>query len=156
MRKIFFTLLILSFALIFQAKAAFAESIPVKLTSEQKITTCNRNLQEGDNITLITTDDIFVNSKLLIKKGTQTEGLITSLVDNDFESVPASIYAEQFKIKDVNGKIRKLNGVVFKEGRNHWMLNQFLPFVATIIRGGESFILPNKDFFTLHMEVNNE
>lgn len=156
MKKGIFTILILYLALTLSAKTAFAQSIPVKLTSAQKITTCDRTLQEGDSIKLVTTEDIFVNSKLLIKKGTETEGVITSLVDNYFASVPASIYAEQFRIKDVRGNILKLNGIVYKSGRSHWMFNQFLPITATIIRGGEAFILPNKDFYTLHLEVNNE
>ncbi len=147
--------LTLIFIQIFSVEA-FAKTIAIKLTPDTIISTSKDKYQEGDNITLKTTEDIFNNKNLIIKKGTIAEGLITSLKPNDFVSVPAEIYAEQFKIKDINGKILHLNGIIDKKGRDHHLFNQFLPFIIGFERGGEVFITPNKDIFTLYLEVQDD
>lgn|SRR5574344_460815 len=135
---------------------AFSEEIPVKLTSKQLISTSKGTLHEGDYINLVSVKDVYSGSKLLIKQGAVATGLVTSLVDNDFCSVPAQIYAEQFRIKNVSGRTVDLNGIVVKKGRNHFMFNQFIPFVINFERGGEAFIYPSKDIFTLYVEVKDD
>lgn len=135
---------------------SIAKDIPVKIKPLVKISTSNNKLHEGDNINFVIAQDICINSKLYLKAGSPVIGVITSLVDNDFTCQEASIYAEHFKTKDVNGKTINLNGIVYKKGRNHWMLTQFLVGVYIFIRGGEAQIVPNKDFFNLYLEANND
>jgi len=132
--------------------SVFSKEIPVKVVPDSEITTSNGNLQEGDNINLVTAEDIYVDSKLYIKKGENVSGVITSLVNNDFTCQSASIYAEQFKVKNVDGKTIKLNGIVYKNGRNHSYITQFMPDFFQLIRGGEAKIVPQKDSFTLYLE----
>lgn len=138
------------------ASSAYAKDIPVQLKTISKISTSNVNLQEGDNINLIVADDVYLDSKLYIKKGTNAVGIVTSLTSNDFTCQEAQIYAEQFKVKNTNGKIVKINGVVYKKGRNHSLVTQYLPYGYSFIRGGEAQILPQKDVFTLYLDLKNK
>ena len=135
---------------------AFAKDVPVKVETLLKISTSDVSLHEGDSITLNVANDIYVNSKLYIRKGAIAEGIVTSLVDNGFTCQEASIYAENFRVKTVNGDMVKLKGIVYKKGRNHYMVTQFLPFGYVFIRGGEAQILPEEDSFILHMEEKND
>lgn len=132
----------------------WAKDIPVQLEATSKISTANVNMQEGDNLNLVVVDDVYLDSKLYIAKGTAVVGVITSLVNNNFTCQEASIYAESFRVKTVDGKIVKLKGIVHKEGRNHSLVTQYLPIGYHLIRGGEAEILPQKDVFTLYLESN--
>lgn len=142
--------------------AVFSKEIVVKVVPEREISTADRSLQEGDDINLITSEDVYVDSKLFIKKGEQVQGVVTSLVDNDFTCQSASIYAENFKVKTVDGKTVKLNGIVYKNGRNHNYVTQYIPDnlgaanLFFFIRGGEAKIVPNKDSFTLYLDDNKK
>lgn len=148
---------------------ALGKEIPVKIDALSKISTSDVHLQEGDSVHFRVLDDVYVNSNLYIKKGTEAVGVITSLVNNGFTCQEASIYAEQFRVKDISGKNVKLKGIVFKQGRNHGLFTQYWPeytqfcpwFVSflsngfTFIRGGEAKILPEKDIYTLYLENNS-
>jgi len=147
---IIFTVLFLTFNMV------FAADIPVKVETLSKISTSDGHLQEGDNINFVVADDIYVDSKLLIKKGESVTGVITSLVNNDFTCQSASIYAENFKARTIDGKIVKLNGIVYKEGRNHSFVTQYLENGFQLIRGGEAQILPKKDSFMLYLKEDHK
>lgn len=137
-----------------------SSEIPVKVISESIISTSGKELQEGDDINLVIAEDVYINSKLFIKKGEPVKGVITSLVDNGFTCQPASIYAENFKVKNINGKTVKLKGIVYKNGRNHSYFTQYIPDNTVFlnlfffIRGGEAKIVPNKDSFILYLKDN--
>ena len=146
-------LLVLLFAL---NSLVWAKDIPIQLEAASKISTANINMQEGDNLNLIVADDVYLESKLYIKKGTSVVGVITSLVNNGFTCQEASIYAESFRVKTVDGNTIKLKGIVHKEGRNHSLVTQYLPIGYHFIRGGEAEILPQKDIFTLYLETNEQ
>lgn len=133
-----------------------AKDIPVKIETLSKISTSNINMHEGDNINFVIANDVYVGSKLYLKKGEEVTGVITSLVDNGFTCQEASIYAEQFRVKNINGETIKLKGIIYHKGRNHWMLTQFLPGVSVLIRGGEAQIIPEKDSFTLYLDGIND
>lgn len=152
LKKILISLVL--FLLLDLNSSAFSKDIPVPLITNTKISTSNVNLQEGDNINLLVADDVYLNNKLYIKKGSNAVGVITSLTKNDFTCQEAQIYAEQFKVKNVDGNIVKISGVVHKEGRNHSLMTQYMPFGYHIIRGGEAQILPEKDTFTLYLKNN--
>lgn len=152
MLKKFLILLVFMFS---YSQISFAKDIPVQVKTLSKISTSNVHLQEGDSIELVVVNDVTCSNKVLIKAGTKVIGVITSLEYNGFTCQEASIYAENFQTKDTLGNNVKLKGLIFKKGRNHWMLMQFLPVYA-FIRGGEAQILPGKDLFTLYLGVNNE
>lgn len=147
------SLLVLILILLF-AQMTTAKELQVKVYSPIKITTSNSHLQEGDSINFILANDVYLNSKVYLKKGETVSGIITSINNNGFVCKEASIYAENFKVKNVNGKRVSLNGVVYKKGRTHELFTQFIPFVPEIIRGGEVQIKPQKDIFILYFEDN--
>jgi hypothetical protein len=143
--------IILSLILISVGLCSFASEQLVTLYSPAKITTSDLNLKEGDEINFAISKDIYVNSKLLIKKDEKVTGIITSLEPNGFGCKEASIYSENFKTKSIDGKEIKLSGIIYKKGRTHWMFTQFIPLLPTTIRGGEVQIKQN-DTFELILE----
>lgn len=152
MDKKLFLLLILS-AL---GQVSIAKEIPVNIKPVSKITTSNVNLQEGDQVNFVITDDVFINSKLYLKKNESVSGIITSLEENDYLYKPANLYIDNFVTKDADEKTIKLKGIVYKKGNDHWMITQFIPFPCAVLRGGEVQIKPKnkKDVFTLILEDN--
>lgn len=147
-KRILLTLIILFSLNMF----AMADEIPVKLTPLDPISTANVDLREGDKINLIVADDVVLNSNVYIKKGSVATGVITSLVDNGFVCQEASLYVENFKVKNTQGKQVKLDGIVYKKGRNHSYVTQFLGDVFCFIRGGEAKMEPIKDTYTLYVK----
>lgn len=135
----------------FSFERALAQDIPVQVKSLSKISTSNINLQEGDTINFVVADNIYVKSKLYFKANESVQGIITSLNNNTFACQEASIYAENFSVKNVNGENISLKGIIYKKGRNHALFAQFVPVLYIFIRGGEAQILPQKDTFTLYI-----
>lgn len=146
MKKI---ILLAIFALIF-SNTVFAKDIPVKIKPMQKITTSDLNLIEGDKVEFATSEDVFVNSKLYIKKGQKISGCITSIVPNGFLVEPATIYIENFRTIDVNKNSVKFKGIIYKSGNDHDEITEF--FMSNFLRGGEVQIKPKKDEFTIYVE----
>lgn len=145
--------IIISFILIAIGGIVYAKELEIKVYSPTKITTSNLDLKEGDRIEFETVQDTYLNSKLYLKKGEKVIGVITSLEDNGFCCKEAVIYAESFRAKTFDGNTIKLNGLICKKGRTHWMFTQFLPFIPELIRGGEVQIT-KKDRFNLYIEDN--
>lgn len=144
---------ILGLFLISIGLCSFAKEQIVTLYAPAKITTSNPTLKEGDQINFAVANDIYVGSKLFIKKDEKVTGIITSLKPNGFGCEEASIYSENYKTVNVEGKELELNGIIYKKGRTHWMFTQFLLFFPTFIRGGEVQIEPG-DTFELILEDN--
>jgi len=155
-----FLLTFLLFLLV--SNCVLAHEISLSVVPASKMSTSSRNLREGDSINFLTADDTMLGGKVYIKKDTEVTGLVTSLVHNDFTCQEASIYAENFRVKNVDGKTVKLKGIVYVKGRNHGLLTQFIPIVPNFpiayqfIRGGEVKLDPQKDSFTLYLEVKDE
>lgn len=146
-KKLLFFILIF-----FMAKPVFAKDLPIQVVPESKITTSSFNLKEGDDISFVVAKDIYIDSKLYFKKGEKVTGLITSLVDNGFNCQEASIYIENFHLKNIHNENINLSGIVYRKGHDHSMLIQFIPILYPFVRGGEVQILPEKDVFTLYMD----
>lgn len=149
MKKLFLLVILL-----FIGKTSIAKEVPVNIKPVNKITTSNVNLQEGDNANFVIKDDVFINSKLYLKKNALVSGIITSLEENDYQYKPATLYVDNFVTKDVDNKTVKLKGIIYKKGNDHWMVTQFIPIPLMILRGGEVQIKPKKDVFTLILEDN--
>lgn len=146
MKKLFLLIVLLLFS-----SQVFAKDIPVKIYAPKKISTSNINLQDGDYVEFKTLSDVVLNSNLYIKKDELVLGLITDMHDNQFGSKEASVYIENFTVKNTEGKIINLGGFIYKKGNNHWMLTQILPGLPLFFRGGEVQINPN-DTFDLYIK----
>lgn len=143
-------LLLINFIFLFQIFPCLAKEIPVNIVPVSKITTCNENIQEGDFIDFFVAENVNVKSKIFIPKGQKVRGTLTTLEDNDILLKPASIYIEDFKTTDINGKEVNLNGIVYKKGNDHSLFKEII--LIDFIRGGEVFLTPEKDKFTLFLE----
>lgn len=132
-----------------------AKEIPVKIKPITKITTANTNLQEGDNVNFEVVDDVLVNSHIYFKKGAEVVGEITSIEDNDYLYTPAKLYIEDFKARNTDGNMIKMNGAIFKAGNDHSWLTQFIPLPFVYLRGGEVQIKPKEDIFILFLKESD-
>ena len=113
----------------------------VKITPKQVYSTSKAYPQEGDYIEFVTVEDIAG-----IKKGTVVTGLLTEKTENNFEGKIGSFYIEQFKI---NGK--NLDGIIYQKGNPHALFLEHI-FNSMWVRGGEAFLVPDKDIFTLYLK----
>jgi len=131
----------------------FAADIAVKITPTQEYSTCNPVPKEGDFIDFIVVED--VNE---IKAGTLVKGLLTERIENGFSGDVASLYIEQFK---VNGK--NLSGIIYQKGNPHAIYFEYFDWIVSLpikifnpsnsfIRGGEAFLRPNADVYTLYLK----
>lgn len=143
-------LILIFFIFLLQVFPCIATEIPVNIVPANKITTCNENIQEGDFIEFIVAQNVNVKSKIFIPKGQKVRGILTTLEDNDILLKPASIYIEDFKTTDINGKEVSLNGIVYKKGNDHSLFKEII--LIDFIRGGEVFLAPEKDKFILFLE----
>lgn len=149
-KKIFFliTLLLLT-------QQVFASEFEVKITPKMEYSTCKNFPQVGDYLDFVTVDDVAG-----IKAGTLVQGLLTEKEDNGFAGKVATLYIEQFK---VNGK--NLTGTIYQKGNPHsiyfdyfdWLVAfpiklLFLDETLSYVRGGEAFLIPEKDVFTLYLK----
>lgn len=131
----------------------FASEIAIKITPAKLYTTCNNEIKEGDFLEFKTVEDAEQ-----IKAGTVVTGLLTERKENGFSCEVASLYIEQFR---VNGKI--LDGIIYQKGNEHpiyfeyfdWLFSMPLKIFSpenSFIRGGEAFLRPDKDIFTLYLK----
>ena len=137
--------------LVFQQ--AFAVETVVKITPAMQYSTCQTLPKEGDYIEFKTIEDTEN-----IKAGTTVTGLLTERKENGFSGKVGSFYIEQFK---VNGK--NLNGVIYQKGNEHPIYYEYFDGLFSLplkifspensfVRGGEAFLRPNKDVFTLYLK----
>ena len=137
--------------LIFQQ--AFAFETIVKVTPAKFYSTCNSVPKEGDYLDFIVLEDVGS-----VKAGTSVTGLLTERKENGFSGKVASFYIEQFKI---NGK--NLNGIIYTKGNQHQVYYEYFDWLFSLplkifspensfVRGGETFLRPNKDIFTLYLK----
>lgn len=118
---------------------SFAEEIPVTITPIKKITTADKNLQEGN---LVEFKDIKTKEIIL--------GTIKELSPNGFAGEQASLLIGDFQYKNSN---KKLNGEIFIKGGEHKKYQDLadagIAPVIGIIRGGEVILKPEKTQLTI-------
>lgn len=145
-------LLVLSFLILF-SQNVIANEISVKITPKIKYSTCNKLPQVGDFMEFVTVENVQG-----IPKGTTVQGLLTEKEDNGFSGKIASYYIEQFKL---NGK--NLSGIVYVKGNEHPIYFNYFDWLVAFpmkifdvslsyVRGGEAFLIPQKDIFTLYLK----
>lgn len=148
-----FKRLLTAIFIIFIAQQSYAKEIPVKITPAKKYSTTNITPKEGDYVKFVTTENI--NG---IKAGTPVIGILSERSENGFGGKTAELYIEQFKINDKN-----LNGIVYKKGNPHEIYFEYFDNILALplkifddscsyIRGGEAFLKPNIDIFTLYLK----
>lgn len=148
-----FKRLLIAVFIIFIAQQSYAKEIAIKITPVKEYSTANLTPKEGDYIKFLTTEDSGG-----IKAGTPVTGLLTERSENGFGGKVASLYIEQFKI---NGK--KMDGIVYKKGNPHEIYFEYFDFIFALplkvfdpscsyVRGGEAFLKPNVDIFTLYLK----
>ncbi len=131
---------------------AFAMETAVKVTPAIKYSTSKATPKEGDYIEFKTIEDIGQ-----IKAGTKVTGLLTERKENGFSKKTGSLYIEQFKM---NGK--NLDGIVYQKGNEHPVYFEYFDWLFSLpirifspensfVRGGEAFLKPNVDIFTLYL-----
>jgi len=148
-KKIFLTII----CLFLFVTVVFSKEVAVKISPVKVITTSDLKLKIGDCVEFSLAEDINLNSKCL-KKGDKVYGIVTSREENGFLGQVASVYIENFYIKDSCGKRIKLKGVIYKKGTCHDVITGFLQLFLVVIRGGEVWIKPGEDLFTLYAEVS--
>ena len=127
---------------------SFAEDIPVTVTPIQKISTCDKNLKEGDTV-------YFKD----IKTGEEISATIKEIQPNSFAGEVASLYITNFKYKN-SPKI--LSGQIYIKGGEHKkyqdMTEAGIAPVNVLIRGGEVILKPEKTKLTIFFNdyVNSE
>lgn len=138
------------FILLFCTQQVFAKEIAIQITPAHVYKTSNNGIKEGDFIEFVTVDDV-----ANFKKGTTVIGLVTEVVENGFGGRVATVYIEQFKLN----KNKNLKGIVYQKGNTHPIFFEYFGNVDdsslgfSPIRGGEAFLRPHKDIFTLYLEV---
>ena len=149
-KKIFFliTLLLLT-------QQVFASEFEIKITPKKEYSTCKNYPQVGDYLDFVIVEDVAG-----IKAGTLVQGLLTEKEDNGFAGKVATLYVEQFK---VNGK--DLSGTIYQKGNTHSIYFNYFDWIFALpiklllldnevsyVRGGEAFLIPQKDLFTLYLK----
>ena len=136
--------------LIFCTQQVLAKEIAVQVTPAHVYKTSNNAIKEGDFIEFVTVQDV-----ANLKKGTQVQGLVTEVRENGFGGRIATVYIEQFKTNTGS----PLKGIIYQKGNPHPLFFEYIGTPSSDnlgfspIRGGEVFLRPNKDFFTLYLEV---
>ncbi|MDD3238430.1 MAG: hypothetical protein PHV37_10090 [Candidatus Gastranaerophilales bacterium] len=139
-----------SFIAIFLAQPAFSKDIPVLLSPEVTLSTTSDVPQEGDIIKFKVKQTVTYKN-LTINKNAVASGMLASREENDYYGKVASLYIDQLRVCGSNGESIKLKGVILKKGNDHPNLSDWGFF---LIRGGEAFLRPKKDIFTVFLEVN--
>lgn len=145
MLKRIFAILVLTFC----TQQVFANEVALQITPAKEYKTSNNGIKEGDTLEFVT-----VNCVSNIKKGTSISGLVTEVKENGFGGRVATVYIEQFKVNN-----KPLKGIIYKKGNPHPIFFEYFGNVDdsslgfSPIRGGEVFLRPNKDIFTLYLEV---
>jgi hypothetical protein len=163
--------LILCPALFCLALPVFAEKIPIKIEPIQVISTDHDEIEVGDWINFQTIDDIYVNDKLYIEKGTKVAGVVDFIHPNGWGGDSADIVFKTFYTIDVdNTKIKidsplEINGnseaanqarsVGVNEAGNitsFLIRSPFIVYVSFIVRGAEINIEPDTKIYNLFIE----
>lgn len=152
MRKLIFNFLTIFFIMLFFLSVPVFGDTLVVVSPKVKITTSDQDLKEGDSLDFVVLNDVFMNNKLIIEKGSLAQGIVTYLEPNTWAGSVAKLTVEQFVVRDINNKRIKLIGNVYKEGSSH---DFFLDLTHNfLIRGGEAQIKPKKNKFNFYIKEN--
>lgn len=135
---------------------AFAETVPIKITPAQIISTTNNEIEVGDKIKFKTVNDVYYKNNLYIKKGTPVFGTVDYLAENGWAYDNAQIDFKTFKTRDVNGNTITINNNLSINGfeilkYKSKRFAQFFNYCGVVWRGKEVEILPEQENITFNI-----
>ena len=152
MIKIF--IYILSFLLL-TAPAAIAEKISVKIAPAQIISTHHDEVELGDKIPFEVVNDVTIDGKLYIKKGTIIYGTVDFVHPNGWAGDNAEIWFKTFLITTSENKKINVDYTLKIKGNNDKANNikQALAYyILRLIRGSEIYVEPDTKIYNLFIE----
>lgn len=133
----------------------FAEKIPVKLTNAELLSTKHDEIEVGDLIDFKTLNDIYVEDKLYIKKGTKVIGTVDFVHNNGWGGDSAEIKIKKIILKNANGEKITINYPISINGNSetaNTLKQLILSNIFIFIRGSELYIEPEKIRFSVFIE----
>jgi len=142
--------------------AAFAEKIPVKITPSQVISTKQNEIEVGDLILFKTVNDVSIDDKIFIKKGSKVLGTVDFVHNNGWAGDSAEVRFKTFAMKNVEGQKITTNSQLVIDGNVETIntskqavsgaLSMLLSRFLIVLRGSEVFVEPNSKVFNIFIE----
>ena len=157
---------------------AFAEKISVKIAPAQIISTNLDEIEVGDRINFEAVNDVYINSKLYISKGSKIVGVVDFVHNNGWGGDSAEIVFKNFYTTDVNDNKVIISYPLVIDGKEEMASNvrevankglvavgprvvtrfvrpfrflhyQYLSYVGFAIRGAEINVEPDTQIYNL-------
>lgn len=141
--------------LIFASTASFAEKIPVKIAPTKMISTHHDEIELGDNIPFEIVNDVYIDDKIYLKKGTIVLGTVDFVHPNGWAGDNAEIWFKSFSVKQPNCKNFDIDYSLKIKGNSERANNikQALAYyVIRLVRGSEIFIEPDSKIYNIFIE----
>ncbi len=133
----------------------YAEKVPVRFSPAQIISTEHDEVQLGDWIEFKIVNDVYLDGKIYLKKGTLIIGVVDFVHENGWVKDKAEISFKTFYTKDVNGKKIEINyplvltqKLLVKNNIKKLALQE----IESLIRGQEICIEPDTVSFNIFIE----
>jgi len=152
--------LLLILVLLCSFQTAFAEKIPIRITPAQIISTKQDEIEMGDWVSFDVVNNVYVNDKLYISKGTPIYGFVDFFHPNGWAADSADIKFKTFKTLDtkgnkitidypltINGNSKKANDI-----KQYLSWQYAISGLLILVRGSEIYIEPDKELFNLFIE----
>lgn len=140
---------------IFAANPCFADKIPVKIAPTKVISTHHDEVELGDKIPFEVVNNIYIDNKLYIKKGTTVIGTVDFLHPNGWAGDSAEIWLNHFLImipekKNINADYTLK--IVGNSSKANNIKQAIAYYIIRLVRGSEVFIEPDTKIFNIFIE----
>lgn len=152
MKKFLVSLILILFVSMFQS--ASAEKFPVRISPTQVISTHNDETQIGDWIPFEIVNDVYLNDKLYLKKGTRVLGFVDFFHPNGWAGDSAELVFKSFETTDVSNRKITINYPLILNGNSTRTngVKQYLSWeFFCFIRGSEVYIEPDSKIFNIFL-----
>lgn len=149
MMKKFFLILFLIFGLV---QSVNAEQLPIKFTPAQTISTHNDEIQIGDWIRFKIINDVYVNNKLYISKGTPLIGIVDYVHENGNCMDNAEIIITKFITRDTNNTKITIYSTLKLNRKDYiakTLTEKCIKYIGVIFRGSEIKIDPGAIIYNI-------
>lgn len=130
---------------------AYATQVALKLSPDEIISTAHDEVEAGDKLLFKLEKDVYLDERLLFKKGTRVVAYVEYVTENCFGFGSAEIWCRKIIIKKQDGTYTKpydtefvLNGFELLKGLNP-KYRRFFEYIGNVFRGKEINIRPNED-----------
>ena len=117
--------------------------IPIKVRIMSDITT-KKNLEEGQRIVFLTTEDTVLSHKKVLKAGSRVFGRVETISKNGMMGIPANLIIGNFKIEYMSTV--KPEGTIVKQGANRAIWVKPLAPIFFAVRGGHAKVKTTEVF----------